>query len=174
MAKELKQMIVDELAGRYDGMDRCVVVDLTGLKAVALGEVRSELTRQNITISVVKNSLAIRALSQVGLEQLGGLLDGPSALATGGEDVLELVKALVDCAGKNEKLTIRGALADGAILERPQTVQLSRIPSRDVLTAQFLSMMQAPTSGLVRLMSGVIRNFLGALVAIRDKDETEQ
>ena len=171
MAKELKQMIVKELTSRYDGMTSCVVVDLTGLRATSLDEIRSELAKQDITLSVVKNSLAIKALSQVGLEDLGVLLKGPSALAVGGEDVLELVKTLVDCAARNKEIAIRGALADGMVLEQAQTVQLSKIPGKDSLRAQFLSMMQAPVSGFVGVMSGVIRGFLVALSAIRDKSE---
>ena len=171
MARELKQMIVKELVERYDGMDRCVVVDLTGLKATTLNEIRADLAKQSITLSVVRNSLAAKAFSQVGLDELGVLVQGPSALATGGEDSLNLVKTLVECASKDKQFVIRGSMVDGTVLVRAQTIQLSKIPGKEALQAQFLSMMQAPISGLLGVMTGVVRNLLGVLTAIRDKEE---
>jgi large subunit ribosomal protein L10 len=168
MARELKQMIVKELTSRYDGLDRCVVVDLTGLKATTLSDVRNELRKQDITLSVVKNSLAIKALSDMGLEELGVLLKGPSALAIGEKDAVSLVKAMVACANKN-KIAIKGSLADGQVFLQPQTIRLSRIPDRKTLLGQMLATMQGPTTNLVGAMSGVIRKMLGTMDAIREK-----
>jgi len=170
MARELKQMIVKELTSRYEGMDRCVVLDLTGVKSTALTEIRAELGKQGITLSVVKNSLAMKALGEMGLEDLGVLLRGPSALATGEADALTLVKAMVSCANKN-KLTIRGSLADGKVFEQAQTVRLSKVPDKKILQAQFLATMKAPVSSMVGVMSAVVRKFVGTMDAIREKGQ---
>lgn len=173
MARELKQMIVKELTGRYDRLDRCVVVDLTGLKATALGQIRAELKKQDITLSVVKNSLAMQAFSQMGLEQLGVLLKGPSALAVGDKDALSLVKTMMVCATKN-KIKVRGALAEGQIFEQAQMARLARVPDKKVLQAQFLATMKAPVSGMVGVMSAVVRKFVGTMDAVRQQSEKSQ
>ena len=167
----MKQMVVKELTGRYEGLDRCVVMDLTGLKATALGEVRSELKKQGITLAVVKNSLAIKALSELGLAELGVLLKGPSALAVGDKDAMSLVKTMVACAVKN-KIAVRGALAEGRVFEQAQTMRLARTPDKKVLQAQMLATMKAPVTGMVGVMSAVVRNFLGTLKAVEEKANT--
>ena len=170
MARELKQLIVKELTDRYSGMDRCVVVDLAGVKSTTLTEIREELRKQGITLSVVKNSLAMKALSELGLGELGVLLQGPSALAVGESDALSLVKTIVVCASKN-KIVIKGALAEGRVFEQSETMRLARLPDKKTLQAQFLATMLAPVSGLVGVMAGVVRKFLGTLEAVREKTE---
>jgi len=165
MARELKQMIVKELTGRYEGMDRCVVVDLTGLKSTALGQIRTELRKQNITLSVVKNSLAIKAFSQMGLDDLGVLLKGPSALAVGEKDALSLVKVMVACANKN-KIVIRGSLAEGKVFAQAQTVKYSKTPDKKTLQAMMLGTMMAPVSSLARLLAELVKRSEGAPAAV--------
>jgi len=46
---------------------------------------------------------------------------------------------------------------------------LSKLPGREVLLGQLLSVMNAVPTGLVRVLSGVPRTFLYALQAISDK-----
>ena len=53
MAKELKRLVVEELTEQFRGIDRCVVVNLTGLSARTAHEVRADLQKQGITLSVV-------------------------------------------------------------------------------------------------------------------------
>lgn len=171
MAKELKRLVVQELVERYRGIDRCVVVDLTGLSALSAHEVRSELKKQGITLEVVKNSLATRALAEVGLEKLGMLLTGPSAIATGGEDLTALTRIMSEWARKNDKVAIRGGYAEGEVLAREAVLRISRLPGRNELRARLLAQMQSPLTGLLGVMTGVTRNFLGAMSAIRDKQE---
>ena len=168
MARELKQMIVKELTERYQGIDQCVVMDLTGLKSTALGNVRADLKKQGITLAVVKNSLAIKALGEMGLDELGILLKGPSALAVGDKDGLSLVKTMVACAAKN-KIKVRGALVEGHVFQQAQMSRLSRTPDKKILQAQFMMTMKAPVTGLVGVMSAVVRKFLGTLEAIEGK-----
>jgi large subunit ribosomal protein L10 len=170
MARELKQMIVKELTSRYEGLDRCVVVDLTGLKSTALSEIRADLRKQNITLSVVKNSLAIRALSEMGIEELGMLLKGPSALAIGEKDAVSLVKAMVACAVKN-KIAIKGSLADGRVFQQAQTMRLAKTPEKKVLQAMMLATMQGPTTKLVGVMDALVKKLVGATDAIQEKEQ---
>ena len=174
MASELKQLIVKELTGQFTGIDRCVVVNLTGLSARAAREIRADLRKQGITLSVVRNSLALRALSQVGLEKLGTLLNGPSAIAQGGEDLAALTRVVTDWSRKNDKIAIRGGFGDGAILAREDVLRISRLPGKSQMRAMLLAQMQSPLTGMMGVMNGVMRKFLAALSAVQDKQAGKQ
>jgi large subunit ribosomal protein L10 len=166
MAKELKQIIVDEMTQRYSGLDRCIVVNFSGVSSLASGEIRRRLREQNINFKVVKNSLMARAFKQVGLEKLVGLLEGPCAVAIGGEDVVQLAKAVAELADKNKKLVIRGGYGEGMVLGLGEVRRFATIAPRPVLIAQLLGTAQAPLSRMVGALGGVTQKFVGTLDAV--------
>ena len=114
-----------------------------------------------------------RALSQAGLEKLVGLLEGPCAVAAGGEDVVALAKAVTELADKNKSFVIRGGYGEGMVLGAQEVRKFSRIPPRPVLVAQWLCVAQGPVRGMVGAMAGVPRQFVGALDAVAKKKTAE-
>ncbi len=169
MAKQLKQLIVEEMVQRFGSMDRCVVVNFSGVSSQAAEVIRRRLRDQKITLKVVKNSLMARAFAQAGLEKLVGLLEGPCAVATGGEDVVALAKAVTELADKDKNFAVRGGFGEGQVLGTQDLRRYASIPARPVLVAQFLSMAQAPVRGMVGALAGVIRQFVGTLDAVAKK-----
>ena len=166
MAKQLKQLIVEEMSQQFGSVDRCVVMNYSGVTSQAAEIIRRRLREQKITIKVVKNSLMARAFSQAGLEKLVGLLEGPCAVATGGEDIVSLAKAVAELADKNKSFVIRGGYGEGMLLGTQEVRRFAAIPSRSVLTAQFLCAAQGPARGFVCAMAGVTRKFVGTLDAV--------
>jgi hypothetical protein len=82
-----------------------------------------------------------------------------------------LAKLLVKFAQDLPLLKIKGGIIGGQTLTAQEVDALSKLPAREVLLAQLLGLLQAPTQSLVNVLSGVIRNFLNVLVAIRDQKE---
>jgi large subunit ribosomal protein L10 len=166
---ELKKLIVDELTKNYSDVDRCVVVNYTGISSEAAVGIRAELRKHSIELAVVKNSLMARAFANVGLASVAGLLDGPCAVATGGEDLVELSKVLSDVADKEQKLVIRGGYGDGQLLQADDVRRVATIPPKPVLTAQLLSVASRPLTSMLGAMGTFTRNFVGVLDAIAKK-----
>jgi len=169
VAKELKSLIVDEMTQRYQGLDRCVVLNFRGLSAQATVEIRRRLREHQIDLKVVKNSLMARALKNVGLENLVGLLEGPCAVATGGRDVVELAKVLSELSGKGDRIVIRGGYGEGQVLASADVKRFTLIPARPVLIAHLLSVMQAPVRNFVGTLGTFTRSFVTALDAVAKK-----
>jgi len=169
VAKELKQLIVDELTSRVEGLDRCVVMNFTGVSAEADVEIRARLREQDIDLTVVKNSLMARALKNVGLEAMVGLLDGPCAVVTGGEDVIQLARAVTDLTDANKGMVIRGGYGDGQVLAAEDVRRFTTIPTRPVLIAQLLAAMQGPVRKLAGTLGTFTRSFVCALDAVAKK-----
>ena len=57
----------------------------------------------------------------------------------------------------------------GQVLSPKDIEALSKLPAKEVLQAQLLGAMQAVPTGLVTVLAGVLRNFMNALVAIKDQ-----
>jgi large subunit ribosomal protein L10 len=175
MAKELKQLIVEELSRRYKDVDRCVVVNILGVSAVAADEIRSRLRASGVSLETVKNSLMARALARVGLEKMTGLLRGPCALATGAEDVVQLAKTVSEMAARNKNFVIRGGYTEGRLLDTGEVRRFATIPPRLVLVAQFAGVAQGPLRAIVGTLGALVRNFVGAIDAVaRKRGEAEQ
>lgn len=168
MAKELKRLIVEELTRQYADMERCVVVNLSGIGAETAVEIRRRLRDQNITLKVVKNSLVARAFKSVGLDKVVGLLHGPCAVATGGDDVVALARVMTDVARK-AKIEIRGGFGEGMLLAPNDVKRFAQIPPRSALIAGFLSTTQGPLRKMVGTLGTFTRSFVCALDAVAKK-----
>ena len=61
MSKYVKQLVTRDIQRQLDGVQDAVLVSTVGMDANTTNELRGELAEKNITMFVVKNSLARRA-----------------------------------------------------------------------------------------------------------------
>jgi len=174
MSKRLKALIARELEEDFKGLDKCVIVGLTGIPAVEADRLRADLDSRDMRLQVVKNSLASIALRKTDMAGLERFLDGPSALLTGGSDVVELVKAATDVSRKEEGFWVRGAFGEGRLLSPEEVEQLSKIPGREELYARFAGALVSKLSGFAGVVSAVQRNFVYALSALKSQRSEEE
>jgi large subunit ribosomal protein L10 len=83
-------------------------------------------------------------------------------------------KALVDFAKEFQKLEIKGAQISGKQVDVAGVKTLAALPGRDVLLAQTLSVMQAVPTSFVRVLNGVMGQFMNVLKAIEEKKSESQ
>jgi len=162
MSKRLKTMMVDELRRGYEGAEHCVVVDVHragGEESVAL---RRYLAERGVRLRTVRNSIAVRALAELGMGEVERYLRGPCALASGGEDLLSLARALVDCAREHQVVELRGAVCEGQPLEAERVKELAGIGSLEALLAAVVGVLQAP----LRQVVGTVAAPLSGLASV--------
>jgi len=167
---EKKAKIVEDIRERVSQAQIGILADFTGLKVESMTLLRRQVKEAGGELKVTKNTLLRRAAGDGNLiEFISQELKGPNALVLGYEDPVALAKILIKFAQDKPLLKIKGGVMAG----RPLTVQevdsLSKLPAREVLLAQLLGLLQSPPQALVTVLSGVIRNFLNVLVAIRDQ-----
>ncbi|HUW55249.1 MAG TPA: 50S ribosomal protein L10 [Planctomycetota bacterium] len=166
MARQLKQLIVDELTRRTERLEHCVIVNFTGLSAETAADVRRRLREAGITLHVVKNSLMARALTHAGLDRLAGTLTGPCALVTGAPDVVQLAKDLTRLTGATRGLAVAWGYGEGRLLTADDVRSFATMASRPQLVARLLQVAQTPLTGFVGVLGTLVRNFVGVLDAI--------
>lgn len=169
MSKRLKALIVKELEKDFGGLDRCIIVGLSGIPAIEADRIRRQLASKQVRVQVVKNSLAGVALKQIGLSGLDTLLDGPSAIVTGGTDIVDLAKTTEQLAGAQKAVIVKGGFGEGKVLSPVDINTLSRLPGRQ----EQLAMLAGALSGALRDFAGMLgavqRNFLYALDGLKEK-----
>ncbi|MBI5886492.1 MAG: 50S ribosomal protein L10 [Deltaproteobacteria bacterium] len=168
MKKQEKVRIVDDIKAKFQRAGATFVVDYKGMKAVDLTEIRKGLRDASVDFKVVRNTLAKRAISGTPLESISDKLVGTSAIAFAYKDAAAAAKLLTQYAGERPNLKLVMGTLGNRQIGLAEIKGLAELPSRDVLLARLLGSMQSPTSGFVRVLSGVPQKFLYALNAIKD------
>jgi Ribosomal protein L10 len=168
--REEKQRLVEELHEAWSQAEAGLVAHYRGLSVAEMSELRRALRAAGVSLRVVKNTLARRAVKDTGFSVVTDLLAGPTAVAYG-EDAVGMAKVLVDFSKQNKTLEILGGVLEGRLLEKKDVAALANLPSREVLVGMLLNVMQAPLSGFVRTLNEVPATFVRALAAIRDQKQ---
>ena len=169
----LRRRWVSELGKDLSEVEAILVARLERVPTAELNRLRHTLAAQDSTFQVVKNSLCRLVFRDRGWSQLEKLLDGTCGVSPVRGDATAVTKLLVQFARGREGFTLRGGIVEGEFLAPAELTALARLPSRQVLLAQAASGIQAPLSGLVGTLQGVIRQMAGVLHAIMQKQEKQ-
>ena len=171
MRLEEKQKITEDLHERFSKSAIVVVTDYKGLDVSSINALRRKLRAEDIEFQVVKNTLLIRAAKDTDVALIQDFFKGPSAVALSYGDPVAPAKILTQFAKDNQKLEIKGGVLKEKVLDADAIKALAKLPSREVLLGQLLSVLnQVPTS-FVRTIAEIPRSLLNVLTAIRDQKE---
>jgi large subunit ribosomal protein L10 len=148
--RDEKTAVINELSERLAAASLGVVTEYRGLTVAQLNKLRRELQNVGASYRVSKNTLTRRAIKETTFAKLDELLRGPTGLVTTGKDPVAVAKILVRFAEQNDKLKISGGVLDGEPLAAAGISALAKLPSKEVLIAQLLGLLQAPASQLLR------------------------
>jgi len=168
-----KQERVIDLKEQMSRSKLAVVSDYRGLTVKEMTELRRRVQAAGGDYTVAKNTLIRRALSETeGAPQIDAMLKGPTALVVGYQDPVAPVKALMDFLKETKKeMDIRGGIVEGKPVSAKDLQQIATLPSREEMVAKLMGSMQAPAQGVVNTLSGVARNLVYTLEAIRKQKE---
>ena len=152
-----KQAVVAALTERLQNATAGVFVDYKGITVAEDTELRTELRKESVEYSVVKNTLARFALNNVGLSELDGVLNGTTSLATSAEDPIAPMRVINKFAKQfnGAKFVIKAGFMDGKILPLDEINAMAELPSKEVLQAQVLGTMLAPITSLAIVLKAI-------------------
>ena len=173
MNRDEKASVVEELSSKFAQAKLAVVADYRGLSVPAFQQIRRLLRDNNSEIRVAKNSLLRRAVQGTSFEAMDDQFKGTTAVTVAYADPVGPAKALTDFIKDNPKLVIRSAVLDGKTLTPEDLLALAKLPSKEVLLAKLLSVMQAVPTSFVQVLNGVPRQLVYLLQAYKDKKAQE-
>ena len=164
MPTKRKMEIVDELREKFTQCTITVATDYTGLPGNTMTDLRQKMRERNIEYRVVKNTLTYLAADSANRPQIKDIVQGPTALAFGYADPVEVAKALEEYIRVNRSpLTIRGAVMDGRALTPAEVLVVSNLPPRHDLVAQLLGQMQLPLAAFIGQLQAPMYRLLTVL-----------
>lgn len=170
--KAEKTILIEHLLEKVNASPFLFVVDYTGLKVEKFAELRKRLRVAGAELHVYKNTLVKKAAERAGYpEEIGSSLTGQSAVVTGEKDVCAAAKVMKTFAAEFQKPQVKAGVLDGKYLDAAGIQALADLPSREVLLATLLGVLQAPASKLVRLLNEPAASLARVLKA---KGEQEQ
>lgn len=165
-----KQIIIDEILERIKSSPFLIVTDYTGITVGQFTELRKRLGAAGSKCQVAKNSFVKRALRNADApDNIEETLSGQTAIVTGESDICAAAKVLKDFAKQFSKPALRSGILDGKYLSPDEIQSLADLPSREVLLATLLGVLQAPAQKLVRTLNEPAASLARVLQAKADQ-----
>jgi len=171
LKREQKGALLDDLHGKFVKAKLAVITDYRGLTVPAVDQLRRQLRAKGTEYRVAKNTLLKKAVVGTEFEVLKDYFEGTSAIAVSYDDLVGPAKILNNFSKDNPLLTLRVAALNGKVLSAEDIKSLAQLPPREVLLAKLLALMNAVPTRFVQILSGIPRQFLYTLQAIKDKKE---
>ena len=167
-----KQVVIDEVSALAAKAQTLVMAEYRGITVAALTQLRVAARSQGVSLSVLKNTLARRAVAGTGFEAGIDQMTGPLIYGFS-EDAVAAAKVVADFAKTNDKMVIRGGVYAGKALDANGVEQLASIPTKEVLLAQLLGLMQSPISRTARVLAALAEQRGGAQPAEAEAAEAQ-
>lgn len=171
MSKAVKALITKEITQELKGVNSMVVCSTVGLTGKDDNALRRALDAKKVRLMVVKNSLARLALRGLGITTLDPLLEGPTALAWGnaGVEVKDVASELLTFSKKHPKLTIRGGLLEGEVIDAKGVETIATGPGRKEYIARIMGLAMGPAGRIQSLLASAGTAVLGAVRDVEKK-----
>lgn len=173
MDRTQKEAFVADMKERLDRAEATFLVDYKGLDVEDINRLRSALRNTGTEFQVVKNRLLALASRETDTDVLKEHFVGPTAVAIAYEDVVAPAKVLADLSKDLKNLELKAGQMSGKMLDADAIQRLAKLPGREDLLAQVLAAMQGVPGSFVRVLNGVIVQFLNALKALEEKKSAE-
>ena len=149
-----KEAVISNVTGLAAKAQTLVIAEYRGITVADMTKLRATARSNGVSLSVLKNTLARRAVTGSGFEVVSDLMTGPLIYGFS-NDAVAAARVVADFAKTNDKLVIRGGAYGGKALDVNGVKQLASIPSKEVLLAQLLGLMQSPISRIARVLAAI-------------------
>lgn len=173
MPTEAKRKEIDELIEKIKSSEAVYIAEYRGLNVSKSTALRKSIRASQGEMKVTKNTLMRIALREAGTVTADEIDTGPNAYIFAYEDVASTAKVIRDFSKEkgNEALVIKGGIMGGKFINKDQVLALADLPSRDVLLAQLLGVMNGPIRSFVTVLSGTPRGLVTVLSRIAEQKE---
>jgi len=146
------------------------IIDYSGTTVNDQVELRKAVTAAGGEVLVSKNTLMDLA---IGKGKVTDSLSGMNALVFSYQDEVSALKKLFEFHTDKDKLTIKQGLMveEDKVLSPEEVEALSKLPGHDELIVTLINCVQGPAYGLVNVLSAGMKDLVGVLKAVADKDQ---
>jgi large subunit ribosomal protein L10 len=162
--REDKESQVKELSEAFESHDTFYLLDFINMHVSQSVQLRRRLRDQSYTFRVIKNRLALRALSEDFPDDLKGFFQGPTAIAFAPQDPIGLARMLKDFSIEHKVLSVKGGMFEGQFIPAQRFEEIANLTSREDLLAKLGFLMSYPLTKLLRTWQAPVDS-LGRLLS---------
>jgi large subunit ribosomal protein L10 len=149
-----KAAVVADVTTQVARSQTLALAEYRGLTVAHLDTLRRQARDKGVYLHVLKNTLARRAVAGTPFEVAQANMVGPLIYGFS-EDAVAAAKVMADFAKSNDKLVVKGGAYAGKALDANGVKALAAIPTKEVLLAQLLGLMQSPISRFARVLAAI-------------------
>ena len=164
-----RKQLVSAIKDGVDKNQNTFLVSYSCISAAQMNILRKDLSRKSAKMKVTKSKIARIALKDQKLESASSNIKDQVAFVHSDSDAAEISKILVKFSKECKGFAVQGGLLQGAFLPKEDVTRLSDLPSREVLIAKLLSLMQSPATKLAYILNAKSRDLLSILKQYSEK-----
>ncbi|MDD5108895.1 MAG: 50S ribosomal protein L10 [Candidatus Omnitrophica bacterium] len=146
-----------------------IIIKYSGVSSPDMSTLRKTLKVSGSELFVVKNSIAKRAMKELGLEDLLKSIESPCGMIFFKDEPVDVSKILCAFRKDHEKLVLEGGLLQEKLLTLKDIEVMSTLPSKDVLRAKVVVVLNGPILKLAIVLNQTIKKFVYCLDQIKQK-----
>lgn len=152
MSRIIKGLMIKSIQDFFLNDRDMFVVDVSRVIATDINRIRLDFVDRGIRLVFIKNAVAYRALSDIGLDIASQAFAGSSAIALGGGDVITLSKELMKCTELHKSFHIRSGIVDGRLLSSSDVEALSKSPGKSEILSQLSACILRQSKDMSRIL----------------------
>ena len=168
---EDKKVLVAEVNKLACGAQSVVAAQYRGITVTQMTDLRSKARAKGVSMRVVKNTLARKALAGTAFEKIGPSLKGPLVLAFSKDDPGAAARVIKDFAKVNEKLVATLISLGGPVLPASDLEKVAALPTREQALSMLLGTLKAPIEKFVRTLAAPHTKLVRTIAAVREQKQ---
>ncbi|MFA4993094.1 MAG: 50S ribosomal protein L10 [Candidatus Omnitrophota bacterium] len=165
----VKEVSENRIKSSFKSSKGMIVVKYSGVASPDMSGLRKTLKAGGSDLFVVKNSVARRAMKELGLTDLIKYIESPCGLIFFKDEPVDISKILCAFRKDHEKLILEGGMLQEKLLTSKDIETMSKLPSKEILRAQVVGALNGPIVKLVVVLNQTLKKFVYCLDQIREK-----
>lgn len=163
MRKE-KELLKTDVQSKISKHDAFVIMQYAKLSANAANDFRREVNKFGGEVEVVRKRILVKAAKEAKVDLDKKILEGHVGLILLGQDPLEATKAVMKFSqDRDNAIKILLGRFDGKLYQGNDVERLAKLPGKDEMRAQLLSVFEAPMSQTLAVMEALLSSVVYCL-----------
>lgn len=173
MVKQYKINEVNSFVDKLSEKGNLFFTDFSGVNVKNISVLRRKLREKNADYKVVKNTLFKRALEKAGYSGLGEYVKGPLGVAFVKDEIGEVAKVLKQFKSEENNFSFSIGYIENILYNEAEVEKIASLPSKDVVLAQTMSMINAPATQIAMGMKQIIASLARGIKAVAEAGSSE-
>ena len=155
--KKEKQLLLDDIQTQIAGEPAFFIAQYVKLTANKANQFRREMAKVGVNFEVIRKRVLLKAASSAGIAISLDTLPGHIGVLFTRNDPIETAKAVLKYSSENDNcLELLAGRVEGRMIAAEDVKQLSKLPGKKEMQAQFLGLLEAPMSQTLAVFEALL------------------